>query len=174
MRRSIWFVSLVALTLLVAACAQPGGGAQPGAPEGGIYGGAPEPTEAPAGEPAEGETEADVVMQDISFQPQEITVEPGTTVTWQNEDNFGHTVTAGTRGTPTDLFDASVSGGETFSFTFEEAGTYEYFCSIHDGMNGVVVVGEGGEAGSSTSSGASEAPGGETDYGGYDYGGGGY
>lgn len=110
---------------------------------------------------------AQVMMQNTSFQPQELSVQPGATVTWTNEDNFAHTVTAGTRGNPSGLFDAGeVAAGDTFSFTFEESGTYEYFCSIHDGMHGVIVVGEG-EGGSSQS--GSSLSGGADDGGAYDY-----
>jgi plastocyanin len=87
---------------------------------------------------AQGEFE--VVMRDLEFQPEEITVAPGTTVTWTNEDGFAHTVTAGTRGNPMGMFDENVPGGGTFSFAFEEAGIYDYFCSIHPGMSGAVIV----------------------------------
>ncbi|MFW5714162.1 MAG: cupredoxin domain-containing protein [Brevefilum sp.] len=99
-------------------------------------------------EPAETESPAEdqenegveVVMQGNTFQPQEITISTGTTITWTNEDAVDHTVTSGTRGSPTEMFDASVGAGETFSFTFDEPGTYEYFCSIHPGMDGTVIV----------------------------------
>lgn len=99
-----------------------------------------EPTEEPNGGPAAGEVE--VIMRDIAFQPEEITVAPGTTVTWVNEDGIAHTATSGTRGNPTDMFDETLDGGGSFSFTFEEPGTYDYFCRFHPGMSGVVVVEE--------------------------------
>lgn len=108
------------------------------APEGEMMTAAP--TEPPEGE--QGAMEAEVVMENSTFKPQEITVQPGTTITWVNEDSFDHTVTSGTRGNATDMFDKTVPGGGSFSFTFEEPGTYEYFCSIHPGMHGVVVVEE--------------------------------
>ncbi|GIV96982.1 MAG: hypothetical protein KatS3mg057_1639 [Herpetosiphonaceae bacterium] len=85
--------------------------------------------------------EAEVIMQNIAFQPQEITVQPGMTVTWVNQDSVPHTVTAGTRENPTGMFDSgNIPPDGTFQFTFEEPGTYDYFCSIHEGMDGVVVV----------------------------------
>jgi plastocyanin len=86
--------------------------------------------------------EAEVTMEGSAFKPREITVTVGTTVIWTNQDAFEHTVTSGTRGSPTTLFDASVSAGETFSFTFQSAGTYDYYCKIHTGMDGVVNVEE--------------------------------
>lgn len=102
-------------------------------------------------------------MRDISFNPQELQVAPGTTVTWTNQDGFPHTVTAGTRDNPTGLFESgNISTDGTFNFTFEEPGTYEYFCSIHDGMRGVIVVGGSSQSGARSSGG--------TDNGGaYDY-----
>ncbi len=85
--------------------------------------------------------ESQVAMVNTAFQPGEITVASGTTVTWTNEDSFAHTVTSGTRGSPTDLFDSgNVGGEESFSFAFDEPETYAYFCSIHPGMDGTVIV----------------------------------
>ena len=106
------------------------------------------PTEVPATEePTEEEEEeitapmnVEVAMQGNTFQPAEITVAVGGTVTWTNEDSFSHTVTAGTRGNPTGAFDESVEAGGTFSYTFEEPGVVEYYCSIHSGMDGTVIV----------------------------------
>jgi len=84
---------------------------------------------------------AEVVLKNLTFQPKELTVAVGTTVTWRNEDSFPHTVTAGTRGAPSGLFDSGELGsGGTFSFTFDKAGRYDYHCSLHPGMDGVVVV----------------------------------
>ena len=117
--------------------------------------------------PTESTATTQIVMQDVSFDPAEIQVEPGTTVTWTNQDAFPHTVTAGTRDNPTGLFESgNISADGTFSFTFEEPGTYEYFCSIHDGMRGVIVVGEGDASDSQSSDGSS---GGTDDGGEYDY-----
>lgn len=79
-------------------------------------------------------------MRGSQFQPAEVIVQAGTTVVWINQDGLPHTVTAGARGNPTGLFDATVEPGGEYSFTFEEPGTYDYYCSIHPGMDGVVVV----------------------------------
>ncbi len=97
------------------------------------------PEETPVDEPAEPE---DVVVEMglSSFQPAEITVDSGTTVTWRNDSGIPHTVTSGTRGNPTALFDESVPAGDSFTFRFEEPGTYEYFCRLHPGMDAVVIV----------------------------------
>jgi plastocyanin len=81
-------------------------------------------------------------MQNTAFNPSEITIQVGMTVRWTNEDGFDHTVTSGVRGSPSGMFDETVSPGGTFSFTFQQAGTYDYFCRFHAGMNGTVIVEE--------------------------------
>jgi plastocyanin len=70
-------------------------------------------------------------------------VPAGTTVRWEQLDGTTHSVTAGTREAPEpDVFDAELAEGETFEHTFDEPGTYDYFCSFHNGpgMTGRVVV----------------------------------
>ncbi|OGO45366.1 MAG: hypothetical protein A2Z05_03270 [Chloroflexi bacterium RBG_16_60_22] len=72
----------------------------------------------------------------FAFSPATITVPAGTTVTWTNNDSAPHTVT-----TRTTLFDSgSLSRGETFSYTFAQAGVYEYYCAIHPRMTAGVIV----------------------------------
>jgi plastocyanin len=99
------------------------------------------PMQTPTAQPAEGGATVDVSMKNIRFSPPQITVKAGTTVIWTNDDTVGHTVTSGTRGNPSGLFDSGdVPAGGTFSFTFTEPGTYNYYCKIHPGMDGVVIV----------------------------------
>lgn len=76
------------------------------------------------------------------FIPATVTINVGDTVTWHNADTAAHTVTAGS---PTDgpsgVFDSSlVMGGNAFSNTFDEAGSYDYFCMVHPWMKGIVQV----------------------------------
>ncbi len=79
---------------------------------------------------------ADITISGFSFQPQTINVTGGTTVTWTNLDAVAHTVTS-----DTGLFDSGlISPGQTFSRTFNEAGTFDYHCSIHTFMTGKVIV----------------------------------
>jgi len=66
-------------------------------------------------------------------------------VTWTNNDAVGHTVTSGsstgTVASPDGLFDSGdIAPGETFSYTFTEAGTFDYFCTPHPWMMGTVIV----------------------------------
>lgn len=87
----------------------------------------------------------EVNMDATSFEPANRTVEVGATVTWTNTNNMDHTVTSGVDGEPDGEFDSgTLSPGETFSHTFEEEGTYEYFCTLHflSGMTGTITVGE--------------------------------
>lgn len=95
---------------------------------------------------ADGTAVEDVAIIDFEYEPKEITVTPGTTVRWTNEDRFGHTVTAGDPREPEGLFDGTLGetidgAGETFEYTFDEAGTFPYYCRFHPRMVGVVAVG---------------------------------
>ena len=76
------------------------------------------------------------------YLPYEVTVAAGTTITWINDDTTVHTVTSGkiTEGT-TGLFDSSIfSSGKSFEYTFNNSGTYDYFCNVHPWMAGIVNV----------------------------------
>ena len=77
------------------------------------------------------------------FLPYEETVAKGATVTWSNDDSAAHTVTSGTpTGGPDGLFDSSIfMAGNSFEFTFNDAGTYDYFCMVHPWMTGIINVG---------------------------------
>jgi plastocyanin len=85
---------------------------------------------------------AEVLVKGFRFQPKRLTVPVGGTATWSQEDNTLHTITSGTPNDETGLFDHEDFGqGERFSFTFESAGTYAYFCMNHpEGMRGSVTV----------------------------------
>jgi len=74
--------------------------------------------------------------------PNEITVSVGQTVTWSNDDSAAHIVTSGTViAGVTGVFDSGLlMAGETFEFTFNEAGKYDYFCMVHPWMTGNVNV----------------------------------
>ncbi len=80
-----------------------------------------------------------------AFDPLEITVAVGTTVTWTNADAIAHTVTSGVSDgvspTPDGMFDSGfVNEGDTFSYTFTEAGEFDYYCLPHPWMIGKVIV----------------------------------
>lgn len=114
----------------------------------GCGGGAPQEDQEPADGAGELTQEGAVVVtipDSTSFVPSNIAVSPGTTVRWVNEDSIAHTVTSTD---PKGLFDSGeVAAGESFEFTFEEAGEVAYVCEIHGPpQTGAVLVREGGGA----------------------------
>lgn len=78
-----------------------------------------------------------VAIEGFAFAPSPLEIGIGTTVTWTNRDSAEHTVTS-TGGGP--LQSEGLDQGATYSYTFEEAGTFEYFCEYHGNMSGTVVV----------------------------------
>jgi plastocyanin len=77
-----------------------------------------------------------VVVDNFSFTPAMAAVPVGTTVTWTNHDDIPHNVVS-----PEQKFKSPVlDTDEMFSHTFDAAGTYKYYCSIHPRMTGQVVV----------------------------------
>ncbi len=85
---------------------------------------------------------AEVLVKGFRFQPDQIEVATGDAVIWRQQDNTTHTITAGKPSEQSGLFDHEVGKGEEFSFTFDEAGSFSYFCRIHpEGMRGTVEVG---------------------------------
>jgi len=106
------------------------------------------------------------MTDDLVFDPEELTVSVGDTVTWENVGSIGHSVTAYEEDIPEgaeyfasggfdsedaarDAYSAGdpdsgdIAGGETYEHTFETAGTYDYFCIPHEStMQGTIVVEE--------------------------------
>jgi plastocyanin len=77
-----------------------------------------------------------IPMQQYSFLPSEITVRAGTTVTWSNEDEAVHTVTAADKSWDS----GRIPIGGSFSQTFTTPGTYVFVCTIHAAMKGTITV----------------------------------
>ena len=96
--------------------------------------------------------EADVVMptkvsrpgceeDDRCYIPSKITIKEGEQITWINEDSAFHSVTSGFYDAPTDLFDSGhMDPFDVYVITFDEEGTYDYFCTLHPWMEGQVIV----------------------------------
>jgi plastocyanin len=78
----------------------------------------------------------------VCYLPYEITVTKGTTVSWMNADSAAHTVTSGTvKSGASGEFDSSLfMPGSVYEFTFNDAGSYDYFCIVHPWMTGIVNV----------------------------------
>ena len=78
------------------------------------------------------------------YIPNSLEIQVGDTVIWSNDDSAAHTVTSGNISDGTDgVFDSSLfMAGTTFEFTFDDAGTYDYFCMVHPWMTGKIIVNE--------------------------------
>jgi len=78
----------------------------------------------------------------MCYMPYNAALDPGGEVTWHNIDTAAHTVSSGTAAEgPDGIFDSSLVAPEgMFSYKFEEAGTYDYFCIVHPWMTGIVTV----------------------------------
>lgn len=111
--------------------------------------------EGPSGsDPAETSGGAGVAISDFAFDPDPLELDQGQTVTWTNDDDIAHTVTSGRAkkqgvpgvsenrdAAPDGLFDSgTMELNDTFEFTFDESGTFTYFCGIHAGMSARIVV----------------------------------
>jgi plastocyanin len=77
-----------------------------------------------------------VTIHDFAFAPGEVTIAPGTTVTWVNRDDIPHTVVNTDKAFRSPALDTD----DKFSFTFANAGEYKYFCSLHPHMTGKIIV----------------------------------
>src|SRR5258707_11150394 len=85
-------------------------------------------------DPARAEDTA-VHIDNFVFQPAQLTVKVGQTVTWTNRDDIPHTVVCAGK-----FRSKTMDTDGTFAFTFTAAGEYKYFCSLHPHMTGIVKV----------------------------------
>lgn len=85
----------------------------------------------------EGETSVDIVNFAYAFD--EVTVKKGTTVTWINQDDAAHDITADQE-SPDAPMSELLAKGESYSFTFDKVGEYSYYCTPHPYMTGKVTV----------------------------------
>ena len=77
-----------------------------------------------------------VAIQNYAFNPSTLTIQKGATVTWKNYDSVQHTVTSdsGAFSSP------RLSTGDTYTYQFNNTGSFSYHCSIHTYMTGTIVV----------------------------------
>ena len=123
---------LLAVTLVAGACG--------GSDDDGDTAGGDATTDTTAAETESGGEDAAsgdaVQIVDFNYKPANLQVKAGTTVTFTNEDGFAHTATAKDKS-----FDSgNLEEGGTFEHTFDEAGTFDYICAIHNSMTGKVTV----------------------------------
>jgi len=80
-------------------------------------------------------------INDNCYIPSQIVIKQGKQVTWINKDSAFHSVTSGFYDVPSDLFDSGyLDPSESYTLTFDEVGTYDYFCTLHPWMKGQVIV----------------------------------
>lgn len=87
----------------------------------------------PSGNAGEGSVE----IKGFAFSPATLTVKIGDSVTWTNMDSAPHTVTSDSG---SELDSPTLSKGEIYSHTFNSAGTYNYYCTLHPSMKGKIIV----------------------------------
>ncbi len=121
--KKILFIGLVAIVVLVSGCYGPTT--------------SPNATVQPTGGATSSAAGAMVQIKNFAFNPVTVTISTGQTVIWTNMDTVPHTVTS-----TTGVFDSGpISPGQTVSYTFNNAGTFEYSCTIHPSIpHGKVIV----------------------------------
>jgi plastocyanin len=124
-------VVLAAVSVVLAGCGDDSGTDETSAPEITAADTSAPDTTAPA------ESRVEVSIASVAFGPDEITVPLGTTVVWTNdEDAVPHTSTS-----DDGLWNSgTLDPGESFEFTFDEPGTFAYFCRIHPSMTATIIV----------------------------------
>jgi len=80
--------------------------------------------------------DAHVGIDNFTFKPGTITVPAGTKVEWENNDDIPHSIVE----TTGKFHSMALDTEDKFSFTFTQAGTFDYFCGLHPHMVGKVVV----------------------------------
>lgn len=130
MRRSTATVALIALFALSAfalvACSSGTTG---------TTGTSTSPPATSGGGTTSGGTATDVAIKGFAFSPDSVDIAVGDSVTWTNDDSATHTVT-GDGG----IDSKNLAQGDSYTKTFDTAGTFSYHCSIHPSMTGTVIV----------------------------------
>lgn len=143
MKSRLTIAILVCLALLTACAPQALQGSQQQGPPAPAHTGEQAATTPAAGATATGQAApqepatAEVRMKGFAFVPASISVKPGTIITWTNEDSASHTVTFTEQSWGSD----QLAKGDSYMKKFDTPGSYDYHCSIHPSMRGVVVVG---------------------------------
>ncbi len=75
-----------------------------------------------------------VSIKNFAFDPAILNIKVGDTVTWTNNDSAAHRISGN------GFQSSDMANGQTYSFKFTAAGTYDYICSIHPSMKGTIVV----------------------------------
>ncbi len=141
MKKSLALICSLALVPAVAACGDDenenedtggAGGATPTEK-------APKPSGSGGGE--KGKKSVEVKMQDVEFQPKDVTVATGGTVRWVNDEAVPHDVTKKSGPGPNfSSGNGNMNKGDSYSRSFSAAGKVDYICTVHPKMVGTVTV----------------------------------
>lgn len=82
-------------------------------------------------------TTHNIEISGFSFQPATLTIKKGDTVKWTNQDSTSHTVTSDSG---SELDSELLSNEQSYSHTFNEAGTFDYYCTPHPSMKAKIIV----------------------------------
>ncbi len=88
-------------------------------------------------DPPQGGDGTEIIIDNFEFTPNLLDVKVGDTVTWVNQQDVAHTSTSNVEG---GWSSGLIEPGESFSFTFTEAGQFPYICTIHPSMIGAINV----------------------------------
>ena len=118
MKRWLWIAGVVVLSLVLVIGIACGG----------------DDEEKPQTTPAPQLGQDTVQIKGFAFNPETITIDRGDSVVWTNQDSVAHTVTG------SEFESGSLSGGRSYTRTFDQAGEFPYFCRFHPYMEGSVTV----------------------------------
>jgi len=99
---------------------------------------AEKPASSPAADTKPAAGEIQIEIEDFVFKPAEVTIAPGTRVTWINKDEAPHTATS--TDTPQKFNSGGLDTDDKFSFVFNDKGEYPYFCALHPHMKASITV----------------------------------
>ena len=145
MRSLLVILVMLSAVILVSGCTSYAPPANPGGNGPGV---SPTPSGSPTVSPSPspggiGAKTYTVTIKNFAFSPQTLTINKGDTVIWVNEDSAPHQIASNPHPTHTDLpglVSGSLSTGQSYSFTFDKAGTFGYHCHIHPSMTGTIIV----------------------------------
>jgi plastocyanin len=130
--KGTFITALILLTALIAGC---GGESSVRDNQGGTAGNA---TQATGNTAAPHLAPVQIVIDNFSYSPAEVTIPAGTKVTWVNHDDVPHTATSSRM--PRLFNSKTLDTDEEFSFVFTAPGAYDYFCALHPKMTARIIV----------------------------------
>ncbi len=85
---------------------------------------------------ATAKNEIEITIENFAFSPSDVTIKPGTRVTWINKDEAPHTATSNDK----KFNSGGLDTDDKFSFVFNDKGEYPYVCTLHPQMKAIIKV----------------------------------